>query len=208
MFDRLNEEARRHAPATERNRGPILSVLRDLLPGGGTVLEIASGTGEHAAYFAEHLPDVTWQPSDPDPELRESIGAWTRESTGSILSPLAIDTTSDAWPAELSQTAPLQAVLCINMIHIAPWAATTGLLSGAAALLAPGGFLYLYGPFKVGGRHTAPSNEAFDASLRDRNPAWGVRDHGEVAKAAADAGFQPPETLEMPANNLSVIFRV
>ena len=196
-------DARRYAPATTRNREPILAVLRRVLPAEGTVLEIASGTGEHAVHFARALPGLVWQPSDRDPDLRASVAAWTRaEGVANIRAPLALDVTDDPWPI-----ARADAVVCINMIHISPWAATEGLMRGAAAILPAGGVLYLYGPYKRGGQHTAPSNAAFDASLRAQNPAWGVRDLDDVAAAASRAGLALDEIVEMPANNLSVIFR-
>lgn len=195
---------RRHSPAAERNRGPILEVLRQVLPTEGRVLEIASGSGEHVIYFAKALPALTFQPSDPDAEARESIRAWIeQEGSPNILAPLDLDAKSgDAWPL-----ARADAVLCSNMIHISPWAATQGLLHRAARLLPPGGPLVLYGPFRRGGAHTAPSNEAFDASLRARNPAWGVRDLETVSALAHSEGLLLDRIVEMPANNLTVVFR-
>jgi SAM-dependent methyltransferase len=200
----MNDDARRHAPAVARNREPILTVLRGHLPRRGLVLEIASGTGEHTAYFARASdPDLVFQPSDADPGARTSIDAWTAALGLSNVRPaLAIDATSANWPISFAD-----AVLSINMIHIAPWAATIGLLRGAARVLGPGGLLYLYGPFRRGGRHTAPSNEHFDLDLRRRDPEWGIRDVEVVAAQAAADGFAPPLVEEMPANNLSLIFR-
>jgi SAM-dependent methyltransferase len=196
-------DARRFAPAAARNREPIRDVLRGCLPASGTVLEVASGSGEHAIAFAAAFPGLVWQPSDPDPANRASIAAWIEASApGNLLAPLALDATSARWPLESAD-----AVVCINMIHIAPWAACLGLVAGAARLLAPGGLLFLYGPFRRDGAHTAPSNASFDADLRARNPEWGVRDLGEVSAAAEAAGFGPAETVAMPANNLSVLFR-
>ncbi len=193
----------RHAPATERNRGPILEVLRAVLPAEGRVLEVASGTGEHAAYFAPRLAPRLWLPSDPDPDLRRSIAAHARlAACPSLEPPLALDARDPDWPVEEAA-----AVVCINMIHIAPWAAAEGLIAGAGRLLAPGGLLYLYGPFRRDGQHTAPSNAAFDQSLREQDPAWGIRDLEAVAELAAAAGFGPAEAIEMPANNLSVGFQ-
>ncbi|WP_109121940.1 DUF938 domain-containing protein [Azospirillum sp. TSO22-1] len=191
--------SRLDAPATGRNRDPILAVLRRVLPARGTVLEVAGGTGQHAAHFAEALPDLVWQPTDPDPAHRASIAAWT-EGLPNVRPPLALDATRRPWPVERAD-----AVLCINMIHIAPWAACLGLLAGAAEILASGAPLVLYGPYRRGGAHTAPSNAAFDANLRARNPEWGVRDLEAVAHAAA--GFVLDEVVEMPANNLTVVFR-
>jgi len=190
------------APAVARNRDPILAVLRRVLPPQGLVFEIASGTGEHAAYFAAALPQLRWQPSDPDAAARASISAH-RAVAGrpNLLPPLDLDAAADTWPA-----ARADAVVCINMIHIAPWSAALGLVAGAARVLSRGGVLYLYGPFKEGGRHTAPSNEAFDADLRARNAEWGVRDLDEVAALALQHGLDLVETIAMPANNRSVVF--
>jgi len=192
---------RRDAPATERNRVPILEVLRRVLPAEGLALELASGTGQHAAFFAAALPTLTWQPSDPDPILRASIAAWT-EGLPNVRPPVELDATRRPWPI-----ARADAVLCINMIHITPWAACLGLLDGAGTVLPAGGVLYLYGPYRRGGAHTAPSNAVFDADLRARNPAWGVRDLEAVEAAATAAGFTLAEIVEMPANNLSLVFR-
>ena len=193
----------RYAPATQRNREPILEVLRRVLPAEGRVLEIASGTGEHAAYFAPRLAPRLWQPSDPDPDLRRSIAAHARQAACRTLEPpLALDACDADWPVTGAT-----AVVCINMIHIAPWAAAEGLVAGAGRLLASEGVLYLYGPFRRDGRHTAASNAAFDQSLRAQDPAWGIRDLEAVAELAAAAGFGPTEAIEMPANNLSVVYR-
>jgi cyclopropane fatty-acyl-phospholipid synthase-like methyltransferase len=195
-------DLRRFAPAAARNRDPILDVLRHCLPAAGTVLEVASGSGEHVVHFAAALPDLTFQPSDPDPDARRSIDAWVAASGLATIRPaLALDAATTAtWPAA-------DAVVCINMIHIAPWAAAEGLFHGAASALPPGAPLILYGPYRRGGAHTAPSNAAFDADLRARNPAWGVRDLEAVAALAAREGFGPPAVTEMPANNLTVVFR-
>jgi len=193
---------KQHAPATLRNREAIFGVLERVLPKTGLVLEIASGTGEHATFFAPQLPTIEWQPTDGDPEMRASIAEWTAEcAAANVLPPLVLDVCSDSWPV-----AEAAAIFCANMIHIAPWAATEGLLRGAARTLPVGGPLVLYGPFMIGGRHTAPSNEAFDASLRTRNPAWGVRDLDVVIALAAASGLVHQETVQMPANNLSVVF--
>lgn len=196
-------DPRLHAPAVARNREPILAVLRRVLPSTGLVLEVASGSGEHAAFFAAALPQLTWQPSDPDPRARASIAAF--RDTGAapnLLPPLDLDVMAAAWPV-----AGAAAVVCINMIHIAPWSACEGLVAGAARALPPGGVLYLYGPYKEEGRHTAPSNAAFDADLRARDPRWGVRDLGAVAALARRGGFAHEETVTMPANNRSLVFR-
>lgn len=191
------------APATQRNREPILAVLRRVLPPRGLVLEVASGTGEHATHFAAALPEITWQPSDPDPDNRLSVAAWAVElQTTNMRPPLALDVRADAWPLTHAD-----AVVAINMIHIAPWEATLGLLRGAAAILPAGAPLYLYGPYLREGHPTAPSNVAFDQSLRERDPSWGVRDLGAVVAAAAPCELVFEEVVEMPANNLSVVLR-
>lgn len=200
----MNDDARRSAPAAMRNREPIHDILRVRLPGRGLVLEIASGTGEHVAFFAERsAPDLVFQPSDPDAAARASIDAWVGGlQLANVRPAIALDASAASWPIDKAD-----AVLCINMIHISPWEATIGLVAGAARILPPNGLLYLYGPFRRGGQHTAPSNAAFDDDLRRRNPAWGVRNLETVADAAAACGFRPPEVFAMPANNLSVLFR-
>jgi SAM-dependent methyltransferase len=198
MDDRL------YAPSAARNREPVFSVLRPYLPERGLVLEIASGSGEHTAYFAAASgPALVFQPSDPDPRARASIDAWTAAlGLGNVRPALAFDVTAADWPI-----AAADIVICINMIHISPWQAAVGLMRGAGACLPPGGMLYLYGPYRRGGQHTAPSNEAFDRDLRARNPAWGVRDLEAVAALAQSHAFAPPLIHEMPANNLSLILR-
>ena len=191
------------SPAVARNRDFILAVLRRALPGRGTVLEIASGSGEHAVHFAAALPQLTWQPTDPDPEARDSIAAYRAAAQlPNLMPPLALDATSPTWPVTQAD-----AMVAINMIHIAPWAAAEGLMAGAERLLPGGGVLFLYGPFRERGQHTAPSNAAFDESLRTRNREWGVRDLDEVAALASQHGFALEERVAMPANNLSVVFR-
>jgi SAM-dependent methyltransferase len=197
----MPDDPRRFAPATERNRAPILERLRRCLPPAGLVLEVASGSGEHCAHFAAALPGLDWQPTDRDADNRASIDAWCA-GLANVRPALALDATAAAWPV-----ARADAVLCINMIHIAPWAAAEGLLRGAARLLPSGAVLVLYGPYRRDGVPTAPSNEAFDASLRARDPAWGLRRIEAVASAAAGAGFAPPAVTEMPANNLLLAFR-
>ena len=199
----MDTDPRRFAPAAARNREPIHDVLRRVLPPAGTVLEIASGSGEHTAYLAERLPALIFQPSDPDPDARASVDAWSASlALPNVRPALALDVTQDDWGVTSAG-----AVVCINMIHIAPWACCEALLRGAARLLPEGGPLYLYGPYKFGGAHTAASNEAFDASLRGRNPLWGVRDLDEVVRAAGSVGLVLEETVAMPANNFSVILR-
>jgi hypothetical protein len=197
-------DARRHAPATARNRQPIWDVLQRSLPQGGLVLEVASGSGEHVTYFAGASdPGLIFQPSDLDPAARASIDAWAAALGLSNVRPaIALDAASADWPIPRAD-----AVLCINMIHIAPWAAAIGLMQGAAHITPAGGLLYLYGPFRRDGRHTAPSNERCDQELRQQNPAWGVRDVEAVAALAAAHGLAPPLVEEMPANNLSLVFR-
>jgi len=193
------------SPSAQRNRGPILGVLRRVLPASGRVLEIASGSGEHAVYFARALPNLTWQPSDPDPAALESIRAWiAHEQLANVLDPLLLDVARARWAYSLDK---VDAVLCINMIHIAPWEACLGLFYGCEELLPPGGPLVLYGPFMRGGVHTAPSNAAFDESLRRQDPRWGVRDLDDVVREAALRGFHLAEVAEMPANNLTAVFR-
>jgi SAM-dependent methyltransferase len=199
----MTPDPRLFAPSARRNREPILAVLERSLPRAGLALEVASGSGEHVVHFAGRLPGLAFQPSDPDPAARASIDAWVAASGLANVRPaLALDAASRDWPLERAD-----AVLCINMIHIAPWRAAEGLVAGAARLLGAGGVLYLYGPYQRGGAHIAPSNEAFDADLRARNPEWGVRDLDDVAALAAGAGFGEPEIVAMPANNLSVVFR-
>lgn len=194
---------RLYAPSVARNRDPILEVLRSVLPARGEVLEIASGSGEHAVHFAMHLPDLIFQTSDADARARESITAWI-ESSGlaNVNPPLALDAARAPWPIDRAD-----AVVCINMIHISPWSSTEGLVAGAASILPPGAPLFLYGPYKREGAHTASSNAEFDASLRAKNVEWGVRDLEAVAACAVAHGFTGPEIVEMPANNLSLIFR-
>ena len=184
-------------PATGRNREPILEVLREHLPSEGLVLEIASGSGQHHAFFAERLPGLRWQPSDPDQRARRSIAAWGRELPNT-LPPLDLDV-REAWPVERAEV-----VLCINMVHISPWACTVALMKGARRILAPGGLLFLYGPYRIGGEMVA-SNAAFDQGLRRRDPSWGVRDLEAVVEAAAPLAHVA--TVAMPANNHSVLFR-
>lgn len=195
--------AKRHAPATARNRDAITEVLRDWLPPSGTVLEVASGSGEHVVHFAAAFPGLEWQPSDPDPAGLTSIAAWRAEAgLANVAAPLALDASASDWPLDAAD-----AILCINMVHISPWTATLGLLTGAARLLAPGAPLILYGAYIEDGVPTAESNLAFDASLRARNPEWGLRGLDTVKAAAADAGFAFGERRAMPANNLMLLLR-
>jgi SAM-dependent methyltransferase len=192
-----------HAAATERNRQPILEVLRRVLPPTGLVLEVASGTGQHVVFFAGALPALRWQPSDPSPVHLDSIRAWTLAAgVDNVAMPVQLDVEIAPWPV-----ARANALLNINMIHIAPWSAAEALFQGAARLLPAGGVLFLYGPFKRDGRHTAESNARFDERLRSEDARWGVRDLGDVQKLALAAGFAAPEVIAMPANNLSLVFR-
>jgi hypothetical protein len=192
------------APAAERNKEPILAVLETLLPRTGTVLEIASGTGQHVVHFARALAHLTWLPSDASAEARGSIAAWlSSERLPNVGAPIALDVLERPWPV----ARPIDAIVCINLIHISPWAVTGALFAEAAEILGDSGIVYLYGPYRRQGRHTAASNEAFDRSLRAQNPAWGVRNLEDVLEAATGAGFEHVMTIEMPANNLSVVFR-
>lgn len=193
---------KRFAPATERNRDAIVAVLRDALPSSGAVLEVASGSGEHAVHFAVAFPSLDWQPSDPDPAALASIAAWRAEADlPNLRPPIQLDAADD-WPI-----AQADAILCINMTHIAPWEATLGLLNGAGASLPSGGLLYLYGPYIRDDVDTAPSNLAFDASLKDRDPRWGLRRLEDVAAAADAQSLRLDRLIDMPANNLSLLFR-
>lgn len=214
MSDRPH--VRQYAPATERNREPILEVLLEVLPPIGTVLEISSGTGEHAVYFTPRLHPRRWIPSDPYPPARESIAAWQQEaSVDNLYPPIALDASEGHWSVELPEALeeldlknyPIGAIVNINMIHIAPWSACLGLMAGAGRILTAGGILYLYGPFKQNGQHTAPSNVAFDESLQARNPEWGVRDLKTVIAAAQAENLSLRKIYPMPANNLSVVFQ-
>ena len=200
-------DRRLRAPASARNQGPIQDVLRARLPPSGQVLEVASGTGEHVVHFAAALPGLVFQPTDLDARCRESVAAWIESSNLSNVRPVkALDVTGD-WAVQLPGSL-VDAVVCINMIHIAPWAATLGLMDGASRRLYPGGVLFLYGPFMRNGIHTAPTNAVFDGRLRSQDPSWGIRDLVEVTNVATAAGFNVPEVIEMPANNLSVLFRL
>lgn len=213
--------ARQHSLPTSRNRDPILAVLKRVLPARSGqvrivdpthVLEIASGTGEHAVYFANAMPHLRWQPSDPDATSRASIAAWiAAEGVSNVAPPIDLNMMGEGW-AEVADKQPFDAVVAINMIHISPWEATKGLMFCASGLLASArhklGILYTYGPYKRGGQHTAPSNESFDAWLKERDPRYGVRDLEEVEAAANAEGLRLREIIEMPANNLSLVFEL
>ncbi|MGF6640803.1 SAM-dependent methyltransferase [Paraburkholderia sp. MM5496-R1] len=195
-------DSRQHSPSAERNREPILAVLREALPASGRVLEIASGTGEHAICFAGALPGLDWQPSDADAQARESIAAWTAHAgLANVRAPLALDVHQPDWGVDA-----LDAVVCINMIHISPWSAAQALFDGAGRRLVDGGVLYLYGPYRRGGAHTAPSNAAFDQWLKSRDPEWGVRDMEAVVALGDTAGLTCERVVAMPANNFSLVF--
>ncbi|GAB7526460.1 DUF938 domain-containing protein [Paraburkholderia sp. 2C] len=197
-------DLREHSPSAERNRDAILAVLRTVLPQRGTVLEIASGTGQHAIHFAAAFPELDWQPSDAEAGARASIEAWTAlGGLTNIRPPLDLDVCRKPWGIDSAQ-----AMLCLNMIHISPWAATEALIDGASHVLGErGAVLFLYGPYRRNGAHTSPSNEAFDQHLKSRNPAWGVRDMEAVVQLADAAGFACDEPIAMPANNFSLVFR-
>ncbi|WP_051388740.1 DUF938 domain-containing protein [Hyphomicrobium nitrativorans] len=191
------------SPSAERNKAPISGILKDVLPREGFVLEIGSGTGQHIVHFAREMPSLAWQPSERDEPSLASIAHWMATADlSNVNPPLRLDVMEQPWPVSSAA-----AVVSLNMIHIAPWLAAEALIRGARDVLIPDGLLFLYGPFRRDGRHTADSNEAFDRSLRSRNPAWGVRDLEEVARTASVHGFGAPTIYEMPANNLSVVFR-
>jgi SAM-dependent methyltransferase len=189
--------------SAERNRRPILKVLERVLPKTGLVLEIASGTGQHVVHFAQALKGLSWQPTDMDAGCRRSISGWLATAElANVRQPLDLDVRALPW-----RVPTLDAIVCLNLIHIAPWSVATALFAGAGLALRETGLLYLYGPYSVQGRHTALSNAAFDSALRAENPEWGVRDLKEVESLAKDQGFDLAETIEMPSNNFSVLFR-
>jgi hypothetical protein len=191
------------SPSAERNRAPISEVLSQVLPERGVVLEISSGTGQHVVHFARAMPNLIWQPSERDDDCLRSIVAWLSvEQLPNGRPPLHLDVSASPWPITSAA-----ALVCINMIHIAPWSAAQALFRGGEGLLSGGGVVCLYGPFRRQGRHTSPSNEAFDELLRRQDPDWGVRDLDEVARLADTAGFDLLQTHEMPSNNLTVVFR-
>ena len=199
----MSNDSRQFAPATQRNREPILAILREELPVRGLVLEVASGTGEHAVHFVHALPHLQWQPSDPSSEALASIAAWREtEGTSNLLAPVELDAASDDWPVTSAD-----AMVCINMVHISPWAATEGLMRGAGRLLPSGAPLILYGPYRRAGHELEPSNAAFDERLKARDPRWGLRELEELAQCAAAKGLGLSKVVEMPANNLTVVFR-
>ena len=202
------DDGRLHWPAPARNKDVILDVLREVLPGaltpGGTILEIGAGSGQHTTHFAPQFPDAVWQATDPDPLHLKSIQAWfTEGGVTNAAKPLYLDTREQPWPVSRAD-----ALLCINMIHISPWESCQQLFRGAGEILSGHGILYLYGPFSVGGRHSAPSNAVFSQSLKARDPTWGVRDLDEVTALAEKNGLTLDKTVDMPSNNLSVIYRM
>ena len=196
-------QARRHSPAAERNRGPIVAELQRVLPAAGLMLEIAAGTGQHAAHFAAALRQWRWLPSDGDPRSLPSIASWC-DGLANVLPPLTLDVTAAGWPGV---PAEVDAVFCANMLHISPWATCAALMQGAGRHLSPGGLLLLYGPYTVDGEATADSNRAFDADLRARDPQWGLRSLSDVLDQASQAGLQLHERVAMPANNLLLVLR-
>ncbi|MEM7725380.1 MAG: DUF938 domain-containing protein [Cyanobacteria bacterium P01_A01_bin.45] len=213
-------DARQYSPATLNNRKPILEILEKVLPPQGTVLEIASGTGEHAVYFAPQLRPRKWIPSDPNPNAIASIAGWQKFSPSeNLYPPIELNVYSEIWSVEYNATSkwkyiddlqdnPITAIVNINMIHISPWEMCLGLMAGAKRILPNEGILYMYGPYKRNGKHTAPSNEVFDSSLRSRNPQWGVRDLDDVIAVASKNNLELVQVYEMPANNLSVVFKL
>ena len=207
----VEADGRLDAAAFHRNHRPIRAVLQQFLAGkSGDVVEAGSGTGQHVVDFAGHIPEVTWWPSDLNEQHLKSIAAWRAHAgLANIRPPLRIDLSDPLWCSEMhdgSGPGELLAVFCANVIHIAPWRVAEGLFAGAGRYLQTGGRLFLYGPFKRGGKHTAPSNAAFDQSLRDQNAEWGVRDIDDLQKLAASAGLKLVESVEMPANNLTLVF--
>jgi SAM-dependent methyltransferase len=199
--------SRRDAPATHRNRDPILEVLARWLIEPARVLEIASGTGQHAIYFSTHLPRVSWQPSDADPDALASIEGWVAdEDSPNVSAPVELDASASTWPAEI-EGERFDAIFNANMIHISPWRVAEGLFAGAGRVLRDGGLLFLYGPFRVSGQDTAPSNVAFDDDLRRRNPEWGMRELRAVETLARHADLELVEKNDLPANNKLIVFR-
>jgi hypothetical protein len=200
--DGPSADDRRHAPATLRNRDAITDVLRTVLPERGLVLEVASGSGEHAVHFARAFPAFDWQPTDPDPAALASIAVWSADAAlPNLRPPLRLDAAAQAWPLDGAD-----AVLCINMVHISPWAATVGLFRGCERVLQSGAPLILYGPYLEDDVETAPSNLAFDRSLKERNPDWGLRTLAAIDDIAAGSGFRRVRRVEMPANNLMLVY--
>ena len=198
-----SEDGRLTSPSAARNKEPIAKTLSQILPRSGLVLEIGSGTGEHVVHFARVMPQLGWQPTEQDEECLRSICAWAAvETNANVRQPLYLDVIDAQWPIETAD-----AIICINMIHITPWAATQGLLRGSSRILPPAGLLCLYGPYRVRGKHSSASNRAFDAQLRAINAEWGVRDLDAVSNEARAFNIELERTFEMPANNLIAVFR-
>jgi len=201
----VSDDQRMFSPSAARNSAPILTVLQRVLPVPGLVLEIGCGTGEHAVHFAAAMPTLTWQPSDPDSNSRASTASWIEFSgLSNVLPPLDIDVCANAWGEEMSGR--FDAIVSLNVVHIAPWAASAGLFAGAGSVLRRRGVLFLYGPFMRDGAHNAPSNAAFDATLKAQNPSWGLRDIADLERVGKSSGLHLRETIEMPANNTSLVF--
>ena len=200
-------DCRLHGPAFARNHAPIWSVVAPFLADrGGDALEVGSGTGQHVVAYAAQSPAITWWPSDVDPRHLVSIAAWRAHARlANVQAPMRIDLLDGAWDAALPMRESLRAILCINVLHISPWSVTENLLAGAGRRLAPDGRLFVYGPFRRDGAHTAPSNAAFDASLRAQDPAWGVRDTADIAAVAERCGLRIAEMAPMPANNFTLV---
>lgn len=199
----MNDDGLPFSAAAERNRAPILEVLERVLPPHATVLEVASGSGQHAAYFAAAQPGWTWQPTEADASLLPALAARCA-ALATVRTPLQLDVLAQPWPAALGR---YDAVYCANLLHIAPWSTCAALMAGAAGHLVAGGALVIYGPFLEEGVATSPGNRAFDAELRQRHPAWGLRPLGDVVQTASDAGLQLEQRIGMPANNLVLVFR-
>ncbi len=204
-----SKDVRRCAPATGRNRDVILETLQKNLPKVGTILELGSGSGEHAAYMAPHFPNCVWQPSDYDMDNHASIDGWRETEAVTNMQPaMMLDVLQSIWPVEATALdKDITSILAINIIHISPWPVTRALMEGAQRILKSGGVLYMYGPYRVSGEHTSDSNIQFDAWLKDRDPSWGVRHMEEVSESAASCGFSKPEITAMPANNFSLVFK-
>lgn len=201
----VGADQRMFSPSAARNVASILAILQRVLPSNGSVLEIGSGTGEHVVSFAEAMPQLTWRPSDPDPDARASAASWIGfTGLSNVCAPLDIDVCASIWCVE--QDAPFDAMISLNMVHIAPWSASLGLFAGAGRMLRTGALLILYGPFMRDGAHNAPSNAAFDLSLKARNPSWGVRDIGDLVRIGEESGLILRETIEMPSNNRTLVF--
>ena len=209
MVTQLTPSAAQHSPAAERNRAPILEVLRKILPDHGQALEIASGTGQHVAHFASHMPGWVWQPSDAQADGFESIRAWCAQAgAANVREPVLLDVMAPEWPMGSAEfPGKFDAICCANMLHIAPWATCAALMAGSAKYLSPHGALITYGPYVERDVPTSPGNLAFDESLRQRDPAWGIRALEDVVRQAALAGLRLSERFEMPANNLLLVFR-